>query len=452
MIKIKIPNNNIKERKYIISLFLDEFLGLEYNIIVDEKINDYIIYLQNDKMIRLKDSFFSKYPKDLEYLNIQNLPTEVTNIYNDKFDLNFMVLYGSDNIFVLENSIEIEVDIFASSFFMLTRWEEYVVKKRDNHNRFLAKYSIAYKYNFLHRPIVNEYIELLYKALSILDNSLIKKKRNFKIYLTHDVDLPFRYDKFFDIFKYTIKDFLYTKNILSIFKTLKEAISVKFNLQQDPLDTFDMLMDISEKNNLKSYFFFMGTGKTKYDNRYNLKDKKILNIVSKIKERNHNIGIHPTYNAYNDTKQFKKEIEEVKQYTKSDIKIGREHYLRFEVPTTWQIWEDNNMKWDSTMCYADMVGFRCGICYEYSVFNILTRNKLNLKEKPLIIMETTLVEYEQLNYNQILDKIAKLKKSVKEYDGEFVFLWHNHSFNNYQWNKIQNIYKIVGEIKCLNLH
>lgn len=114
MIKITIPKNNIAERKYILDIIFDEFLGLKIEVIEDGNCQDWIIELENQKSLTIKDTFFNKYPKDLEYLKLENIP----------------------------NKIE-ELDIFAASFFMLTRWEEYVNKNRDSHARFPATESLA---------------------------------------------------------------------------------------------------------------------------------------------------------------------------------------------------------------------------------------------------------------------------------------------------------------------
>lgn len=130
MIKITIPNNNICERKYILDIIFDEFLGLDFKVIQNDDCKNWIIELPNKQVLTIKDTFFNKYPKDLDYLKLENIPQKIE-----------------------------ELDIFAASFFMLTRWEEYVNKARDSHNRFPATESLAYKQGFLDRPIVNEYLE-----------------------------------------------------------------------------------------------------------------------------------------------------------------------------------------------------------------------------------------------------------------------------------------------------
>lgn len=413
MIKIKIPNNNIAERKYILDILFGEFLGLAFEVELGSR--EYEIELQNKELLIIKDTFFNKYPQDLEYLKLENIP----------------------------NNIE-ELDIFAVSFFMLSRWEEYVNKTRDSHNRFPATESLAFKQGFLDRPVVNEYVEELKSMLLGLDSSLTFKTHEYKLMLTHDVDAPLKYTSFKSGLREIAGDIIKRKDIKLAIKNSLQKVKVTLGLQKDPFDTFDYLMDVSERVGAKSYFFFMGHGLTKFDNMYDSGDKFTKELISKIKKRGHNIGIHPTYNAYNSKIQVKKEKQELEKNLDTKITFGREHFLRFEVPTTWQIWEDNGMQWDSTLSFADKEGFRCGVCYEYSVFNILTREKLKLKEKPLIVMEGSFATYQpNIKVGDMENKIKYLINQVRKYDGEFVFLWHNSSFNTSMWEKYQYIYEKV---------
>ncbi|MBR4329139.1 MAG: hypothetical protein IKP71_04740, partial [Candidatus Riflebacteria bacterium] len=79
--------------------------------------------------------------------------------------------------------------------------------------------------------------------------------------------------------------------------------------------------------------------------------------------------------------------------------------------------------------YADKIGFRCGTCLEYPVFNFLTKQQLNLKEKPLIVMDTSLFHYQtEMIPDSIKNKISVLINKCKQYNGTFVYLWHNSNF------------------------
>ena len=446
MIKIIIPNNNIQERKYIIEILFNEFLDLDHEVTVDSKIDNWNIELENGNKLIIKDAFFNKYPNNLEYLKKENIPIKVEFSKNDFIvEDDIPIVYGNNEVMVKSDSdrkiIECEIDIFASSFFMLTRWEEYVNKARDNHERFPATESLAYKNNFLDRPIVNEYVEMFWNMLNFLEYNKKRKKYLFRIYPTHDIDHIYAWNKLSDLLYTLFRDLKRKFLIIYIFKTLKKYYLYKIGKMKDPYDTFELIMNLSEKYDLKSYFFFMGEGVTKYDNSYSSKDLNLVNNINKIKKRGHYIGIHPTYNAFNNKKQLSQEKNELEKNFNTKIEFGREHYLRFEVPLTWQIWEDNNMKWDSTMNYSGYDGFRCGVCYEYSVFNILTQKKLNLREKPLILMDANSID--KLTNSQMKDNVLYLIKKVKKYNGDFIFLWHNSSFNSLKWNKFDDIFEYI---------
>lgn len=452
MIKITIPDSNLAERKYVIDIVFDEFLGLDYKVeVVSYKVDQQSgckIELENGSKLIFEDHFFSKFPNELDYLKLENIPSHVECGKNEFIvEDDIPIIYGKNTLVIndrLSTTITCGIDIFASSFFMLTRWEEYVNNNRDVHDRFPASESLAFKSSFLNRPVINEYVEMLKNMLLFLDKSIKFKKREYKLYLTHDVDFILKYKDMKSGIREIVGDIVKRKNIKFAVSNIIVKIKTHLKLQKDPFDTFDYLMDESEKIGLKSYFFFMGKGVSKFDNMYKSDESFVQSLVHKIKQRGHYIGIHPTYNAYNDFEQLRKEKQELEKNFDTKITFGREHILRFEVPTTWQIWEDNGMQWDSTCSYADREGFRCGVCYEYSVFNILTRKKLNLKERPLIVMEGSFVTYQpKINPKEMQEKIKYLIKKVKKHNGEFVFLWHNSSFNTTVWEKYQEIYEQV---------
>jgi len=449
MIIINIPNNNIDERKYIIDIMFGEFLGLHYKSEV-KSISNYEILLDNQKKIIVTDSFFNKYTEELEYLNIDNIPNKIEFGKNEFTpEKNIPILYGNSNIVIDENQIVCSIDIFASSYFMLTRWEEYIIKTRDNHNRFPDSESLAYQHNFMNRPIVNEYVEMLWNMCYSLDNKLTKIDRKYKITLTHDVDDILLYKNPVSVLAMIKNDILKRRNFSSLFYTIMNFPLSFFNKNRDPYYTFDWIMTLSESIGVKSHFFFMDIGETKHDKRYNNNSTYVKKLTDKIKKRGHHIGIHPSYNAYDNFNLLKKEKHILEKNLDLKINYGREHFLRFSIPQTWQIWERNSMTWDSTLGYSNNIGFRCGVCYEYSVFNILSREKLKLKEKPLIMMEASFIDnISSIDTNTLFQSINELILVTKRYNGNFVLLWHNSSFNTLKWKAYKKIYiKIIEKYK-----
>jgi|TARA_R110000737_G_C14599507_1_gene488858 hypothetical protein len=430
-----IPSHSFEEISYTLNCLLGEFLGLEFEVFKKE-ITDTVI--RSDKgALTINNHFFKEGVEPINF-DLSFLPSKVSDDFLDfngnQFPL--LTLYGNRKIDKKGEEIILDSDIIASTFFMLSRWEEFVNPERDAHNRFPAKSSIAFKLGFLDRPVVNEYVELLWSLLETIGCSQERKIRKYKLVPTHDVDRPFLFTSWTQNIR-LFGGFIKRLHLTELVDFCKYAIS-----GIDPWDTHDLFMDLSEKANVKSYFFFLPKGKNRHDGRYDLNDPKVKLLYKKIRERGHHIGYHPSYNAYNDIDLFRKEKKELENAIDSKVEFGRQHYLRFAAPVTWQIWDKCEMNWDSTMSYADCSGFRCGVCYPFPVFDIEKRKQLNLLERPLVVMEGSLIGYEKLSLEDAKIKVDRLKDQVKKYNGEFIFLYHNSSF-------FEGKYRTVG-IKLLH--
>jgi hypothetical protein len=326
------------------------------------------------------------------------------------------------------------------------------LKERDEHGRFPAKASLAYKEGFLLRPIVNEYIEVFWAAMKRLWPGLNRKQHNYKVLLTHDVDRPFlAYDRsWYKMILNIGADILRYKNFdLAVSRT---RCKIQNNPKIDPANTFDFIMNLSEKYGLRSEFYFMTdhTAKSLDGSSYSLESPDIKALISEINKRGHTLGFHASYNSFCDSRRTKKEFEKLVAVAeelgiKQNSWGGRQHYLRWENPITWQNWEDAGLNYDGTLSFADHVGFRTGICYEYPVFNLLTRKSLQLREKPLIVMDGTLFggDYMKLRPEDVLKYIEQLSLLCKRFGGTFTLLWHNSSLIE-KWQK--DIYRRILDV------
>jgi len=427
MIKVSIPDICQPEIKYTIDCLLGAFLGLNYEISVQAGQKN-VVFNVGKKKITIKNYFF--HFNNTKILYNQNTIPITTNsgvISTDSQFHKITSLFGTSSLTKEGDSFLLEADIISSTFFMLARWEEQINSVRDKHNRFPGSASLAHKEGFLERPIVNEYIELLWSLLKSIGCQQIRKERNFKIVPTHDVDVPYLWWGKKEKYKYFLSR-AYRCQTKEFFNNLKLGFDNK-----DPYDTYDKFMNLSEKAGVKSNFFFMTGGNSRYDNFYSINHPRVIKLIQHIRNRGHNIGLHPSYNSYNSLVLLRQEKETLEKIINDKIFIGRQHYLRFEAPTTWRLWEELGMEWDSTLSYADYCGYRCGVCYPFPVYDFLGRKQLNLIERPLILMEGSIINYEKLSPTEGIEKVVKLKKLTKKYSGEFIFLWHNSAFNNEQF-------------------
>ena len=245
--------------------------------------------------------------------------------------------------------------------------------------------------------------------------------------ITHDVDVPFKFYSVKNFIRTVVGDLVKRKSLYSFYSTIKYYFLSRVSYEYDPFFTFNYLLEYYQRTNKKAFFFFMAGGDTKQDGFYSLCDNRMRDLINKLRQSEHYIGFHPSYSTSNDSTKFNDEKSFLSNIVSSKIEYGRQHYLMFSLPNTWEVWDKAGMKWDSTMGYADEPGFRCGTCTEFSTFNILSRKKLGLKERPLIVMECTIFEkrYLNLNLDESFYEISKYIDKVRKYDGTFTLLWHN---------------------------
>lgn len=430
MLKIDIPNNFIPERSYVLNIFFNEFLGIDYQLNIASN-RDYSIMLENGHKLIFEDHFFSEVDESAGYLNEKNIPNMVKLVKNNfTIENDLVCIYGNEELIVDTSSIRVGVDIFASAFFMLTRWEEYVNKERDLHNRFSASTSLAYKNNFLYRPIVNEYLELLWNILIYLGYDKPRKKMEFQLIVTHDVDSVYLWKNWRHVLYVSCADIIKRRNLILAGSRINEYRQIIAGKKKDPFDTFNWLMDLSEQNNIKSHFYFMSGGTPEYECNYDIFNSKVLKLATDIIKRGHIVGFHPSYYSYNDYKKWKMEKKKLEEAIGQTVVEGRQHYLRMAIPYTWSIWDDNNMKIDSTCGYADHEGFRCGTGNEFRVFDCLTRKMLLVRERPLLYMDDNRLYGERItNTDECINRIIDIIGKSKKYKMSCTILFHNSVFD-----------------------
>ncbi len=449
----------LAERRYITDLLLGEILGLDFEIQPVPR-SEYCIGAVDGKELTISDVLFRMTKSD--WLTTKVLPKQPLKSWNLNetgakpriTSTTIPIIYGENptnpNFFDVGNDrIQLGLDVFGSAFFMLTRLEEIIKNERDDHDRFPAKASLAFQAGFLDRPIINEYVEILWWCLRQLWPNLQRKKRVFSVALTHDIDRPLRYRTPMQVLKTASSKLLLEYDLRGSVSWLKGGLRRVTDVQTDPFyEGVLKLMDISEKNRLRSTFNFMSAVKSKKDFGYAPSSPVIQHLLQSVQQRRHEIGFHPGYTTMTDPDAFlwqKRRLEEACQQT---IVGGRQHFLRFKVPDTWRAWEASGATYDSTLGYAARAGFRCGFCYPYSVFDVLEKRLMNVKERPLIVMDGQLKAdfNEGLTPNLAYERTIQLAKACQQVEGEFVLLWHNSSLSN-EWGDWGCLYeRLVAEL------
>ena len=443
MLVIHCNDNFRPEREYILSCVFHDFWQVDYEIKYEKRTDIEIEFA--DKRLYVADNFLQM--REDDWLTLATLPQQplvhvmVPEEYDDCVtDRDLPVIYGdfSAKLFAPDDR-HCTLDIFGSALFMLTRYEEVVKKERDALDRFSAMDSLAYQEGFLERPIINEYLEILWQWMKGHFPELKRKARQFSIMPTHDVDNPF-WSLAVDWphrLRMLAGDVLKRWNLLELKTHLGYIINaVNGNYHTDIYNTFDMIMDISEANNLTSHFYFMtAMGRSETDGNYDIMHPEVRRLAGKILARGHKIGIHPGFGSYRTGMMIKDDADKLRRMIVAEnLPVehfgGRQHYLHWAPPATWRYYEEAGITYDTTLSYADHIGFRCGICYDYPVYDVVTHMRYNLREFPLVVMECSGIaeRYMNLSNAEMIRRCRAMKEMVQKYQGTFVILWHNTSF------------------------
>ena len=445
MITLTISDAFVPEKTYIIDVLLSDFLGLDYKLIVNSQAKDYELTTANGGRLVIRDHFFGKFIGGQNYFQANEIPSNISFLKNQFVtEGDIPVIFGTDEFVCRKKEITCGIDIFASSFFMLSRWEEYANTKRDAHNRFPSIESLAYKEGFLNRAIVNEHVEMLWYMLCYLKCGQPRKGRLFRIFATHDVDAPFLYASKSPAvaMKQFGGDLVKRGNPVAAFNNLNLwAKTARSRAKRDPYNTFDSIMDFSERaGNHSAFLFIAACARPEYDGNYSISDKLPRGLLAGIHKRGHDIGLHLSYGSFNSPQQTKKEFGILRKVCSEEgiwqrQWLSRQHFLRWETPTTFGNLDEAGIDFDSTLSYADHAGFRCGVCYDFPVFNILTRKKLGLRERPLLVMECSVIDRRYMGLGageEAFLYIKSIKDTCRRFRGDFVVLWHNTRFIDLQ--------------------
>lgn len=439
MLNIYTSANCASEKKYIFDQILGRFLGVSFQVHYSEMSGSIKVSMEGRAgELEINDVFFFQFENKARWLSQESLPLLPFKISERR---NIPILYGNDKIDESRESFHIGIDLFGSCFFMLSRYEELVVNEKDIHGRFPARASVAYKGGFLDRPIVDEYIEVLWFYMKKLWPSLERKALKPNYFVSCDVDfIQDRGVRFPGIINRLGGDLIKRKSFKQFLGSLKlfYTVSILKNKTQDPFNTFNFMMDVCESNNLKMAFYFIPrNNKLPIDGDYDIESDEILELMRNIIARGHEVGYHASYYSYSDLEVTRKEVALLRKVFKKaggnpeDIKGGRQHYLRWETGITEKNWETVGLEYDSTLGFAETVGFRCGTGQEYNFYDSHERKPMKLRIRPLLAMEVSAfnLNYMGLSHEEAFLIIEKTKNTTEKYHHDFTLLWHNSSFN-----------------------
>lgn len=316
------------------------------------------------------------------------------------------------------------IDLFAVSFFLTTRYEEYYPDiVTDHHKRFPAKASVSYQLGFHRKPIVNILAEALAEKIQ-------KQYPNFQYHLpkfesitTYDVDIAYKY-RGKGLYRWSGS---MLKSLLKLdFYSVSNLLKATFNL--DHTDTFDRFrlhnaLAIKEQNT--PIHFILTAPFSKFDKNIDPKRKTFKKLIEKLEEFSE-IGLHPSYHSSENLTLIAQEKERLENRSHLKISKTRQHFLKFRFPSTFEALCEAGFEEDYSLGWQDEAGFRTSTTVPIPFFNVTTNQIRPLILFPLHAMDGAL--YHCYNtMEECLSVIDTLREEVEKHGGVFIILYHNNS-------------------------
>ena len=408
-----------KRLAYILDTLIKGYLRSDYVFTADKKVYD--------ESKEAKIAYTTEHPESGIFIEssgflfeqgLQNFAPECGEFREIK------TLFPSKNI-----TADLPFDLFAASFYLLSRYEELLPSERDRYGRFQAEQSIAYKQGFLDTPVVDYYVLFLKEILQQKFPQLSLKKRAFRFISTFDIDHAYAY-----LHKGFIRNFSAAAKALMMFqfKSFFRRLRVLMRKQKDPYDTFSWIRNLHDRFGTRPVFFFLLGDYGKFDKNIHYKTPQLHQLIRDLGLWA-DIGIHPSFYTPENPHKLKQEIKRLDQINNQVTVKSRQHFLRILLPSAYSNLLQTSILEDYTMGYASKNGFRAGSCTPYYYYDLNKEERTPLKIIPFCFMDASSIYYEEKRAEEARELLMSYLKKIEMVGGTMVTLFHNDTFVHEDW-------------------
>jgi hypothetical protein len=318
---------------------------------------------------------------------------------------------------------DLSFDIFAASFYLLSRYEEYLPHKKDTYGRYAHENSLAVKENFLHLPLINLWLEGFKKVLKQKFPSFPIPDSQFQFLPTYDIDQAWSY-----LHKSWWRNWggLLRSMVNGQWSMIKDRRKVLLHKKPDPFDCYDWVDELHNNYGLKpTYFFHVAEEASGYDKNISPGDPHMQELIRQHAEK-YTIGVHPSWQSGDKPSLISKEIQTLEQVSGKKIQTSRQHYIRFTLPETFRLLIRAGIKKDYSMGYGSINGFRASVASPFYWYDLEKEEKTNLELYPFCFMDANSFFEQKFSAQQALDEMRHYRNIIQSVNGMMISIWHNN--------------------------
>lgn len=325
----------------------------------------------------------------------------------------------SDVAIKRDSYFEWTFDLLAISFWMLARMEEADVTKKDEHGRFSHQDSALFSNGNLEKPWIDIWI-------SVLKNQL----RTFGINFNAP---PYREEWSFDIDNPTA--YLHKGLWRGIGGFLKDVAQGKLseagrralcqiNIRPDPNDNFDQLTTVLSEEGISATFYVWIGDYGRHDKGLHWKNPYFRKLIRKL-AGNFDIGLHPSYRSFQQPERIEMEKKRLEELVEKPIVKNRFHFLRFQVPKSFQLLDELGFLEDHSMGYSKANLFRASTSQPFCFYNYETEKQGNLTIYPFCLMDSASYYSQKESVDAWKSNIWQRRQLLHTLGGRLELVMHN---------------------------
>lgn len=349
--------------------------------------------------------------------------------------------WRGNKVFFLTNGNDIPFDIFSASFFLLSRYEEYLPYNKDSYGRYSHLNSLAAKEDFLNLPMINCWAMELRRLMTRKFPGLFFHKRTFSFLPSYDIDMAWTYRT-----KGAMRTLAgFTRSLVKgQWKQIAKRIDVITGKSNDPYDVYEWLDALHLKYSLKPfYFFLLADSAMGYDTNIDPKRKEMKDLIS-YHSLGYHVGIHPSWQSGDKPELLDKEIKLLRTITGSNVTMSRFHYLRFCLPQDFRKLISAGIRDDFSMGYGEINGFRASVATPFPWYDLEMESVTDLIIHPFCWMDAN--SHYELKHTpaQAYLELKSFHDIIKRTEGEMSIISHNSFFSEEPefegWKEVYEIF------------
>lgn len=339
-------------------------------------------------------------------------------------------------------------DIFAASFYLVSRYEEYLPHKKDMYGRYAHENSLAYTEGFLDQPLVNTWLLRFGAFLKQTYPDLVIRQPKFQFIPTYDIDeaYSFRYKGWRRSAGAALRDLL--QGNMKRFALRRRVLN---NKEEDPFDSYAWMDNLHRPYSCKPRYFFLVPAKTGKHDHNILPGETAYHTLIRRHTDKYKVGVHPSWQSGDHPALLSEEIRTIEQITQLKVDSSRQHFIRFTLPGTFRRLIEAGIREEFSMGYGSINGFRASVASPFYWYDLEKEQASPLLLYPFCYMEANSYYEQKQSPADALGEMRHYYHTVKKAGGTLITIWHNTflgtdaKFKSWREAYLQFFHEVVKE-------